>query len=101
VHEKRTAKNDDDMKKTSSEDLDDDLRPHYDFDFKKMKPNRFARMDFEFEDGTRRVLLDADVAATFGSSESVNEVLRSVIRAMRTAGSKAKSPAKTAKRRAS
>ena len=89
------------MKKTSSEALDDDLRPHYDFDYKKMKPNRFARMDFEFEDGTRRVLLDADVAATFGSSESVNEVLRSVIRAMRSAGSKVKPPAKSAKRRAS
>jgi hypothetical protein len=95
------VKNDDDMKKTSSEDLDDDLRPHYDFDYKKMKPNRFARMDYEFEDGTKRVLLDPDVAATFGSSESVNDVLRSVIKAMRTAGSKAKPPAKSGKHRAS
>ena len=23
-------------------DLDDDLRPHYDFNYSKMKPNRFA-----------------------------------------------------------
>ena len=23
-------------------DLDDDLRPHYEFDYTKMKPNRFA-----------------------------------------------------------
>ncbi len=30
------------MKKKPSEDLDDDLRPHYDFDYGKMKPNRFA-----------------------------------------------------------
>ena len=99
--DKQTAKNDDDMKKTSSNDLDDDLRPHYDFDYKKMKPNRFARVDFEFDDGTRRVLLDADVAATFESSQAVNEVLRSVIRAMRTAGTKVKTPAKATKRRAS
>ena len=28
------------MEKTTDED---DLRPHYDFDYAKMKPNRFAR----------------------------------------------------------
>jgi hypothetical protein len=28
------------MKKAS--DLDDDLRPYYEFDYSKMKPNRFA-----------------------------------------------------------
>jgi hypothetical protein len=29
------------MEKTTDED---DLRPHYDFDYTKMKPNRFARV---------------------------------------------------------
>jgi hypothetical protein len=99
VREKRTATNDADMKKTP-EEPEDDLRPHYDFDYKKSKPNRFAKMDFEFEDGTRRVLLDPDVAKAFDSSESVNAVLRAAIRAMRNAGGKAKSSAKTTKRRA-
>jgi hypothetical protein len=32
------------MKKTTAEDLTDDLRPHYDFDYSKMKRNRFAGM---------------------------------------------------------
>jgi hypothetical protein len=32
------------MKEKTSEDLDDDLRPHYDFDYTKMKRNRFAGM---------------------------------------------------------
>ena len=32
------------MKKKTIEDLTDDLRPHYDFDYSKMKRNRFAGM---------------------------------------------------------
>ena len=28
---------------------EDDLRPHYDFDYSKMKPNRFAGMDLKFK----------------------------------------------------
>jgi hypothetical protein len=32
------------MKKTTAEDLTDDLRPHYDFDYTRMKRNRFAGM---------------------------------------------------------
>ncbi len=100
------------MKKTSSDpdpelDLDDDLRPHYDFDFKNMKPNRFAGMDLKFK-GRPPIVLDADVAEVFDSPEAVNTVLRSVIKAMRTSavGGKAKKARATAppiatKRRAS
>jgi hypothetical protein len=67
------------MKKTSAE-LEDDLRPHYDFDFKKMKPNRFAS---RIKRGrVRAVVLDPDVAQVFESSEQVNSLLRSVISAM-------------------
>jgi hypothetical protein len=78
-----TKKNEPAMKKMSYDDLDDDLRPHYDFDFKSMKPNRFAGTDLKFK-GRRALLLDADVAEVF-SPEDVNTVLRSVIKAMRTA----------------
>ena len=76
------------MKKKTSEP--DDLRAEYPKDFfKSMKPNRFAGKD------PRRVTLDADVAEVFDSSESVNAVLRSTIKAMRSAGAKAtKAPAK-------
>ncbi|HUR83656.1 MAG TPA: hypothetical protein VM733_23075 [Thermoanaerobaculia bacterium] len=58
-----------------------------------------GRMDFQFDDGKRRVVLDADVAEAFEDSAAVNNVLRSVIRAMRTAGTKNKKT--PAKRRAS
>jgi hypothetical protein len=96
------------MKKTSSDpDLDDDLRPHYDFDFKNMKPNRFPGMDLKFKGA--QIILDADVAEVFDSPEAVNTVLRSVIKAVRTSAVRRKtktagataSPRIAAKRRAS
>jgi len=71
------------MKKKSSDNLDDDLRPHYDFDFSKMKPNRFAGIQLSVP-----IYLDDDMAEVFDSSEAVNTVLRSVIRTMRSAGAK-------------
>jgi hypothetical protein len=49
------------MKKQTA-DLEDDLRPHYDFDYSKMKPNRFAGTDLQ-SNGRRAVVLDEDVAA--------------------------------------
>lgn len=80
------------MKKKSSPDLDDDLRPEYGPElFRNMKPNRFAGMDLKFK-GRRAVLLDEDVAEVF-DQESVNTVLRSAMKAMRTAAAAA--PKKT------
>ena len=55
----------------------DDIRSHYDFDYSKAKPNRFAG---KFSDDTIVVILDSDVALAFPTSESVNEALRSVIK---------------------
>jgi hypothetical protein len=77
------------MKKMSSDDLDDDLRPHYDFDFKNSKPNRFAGMDLKFK-GRPSIILDTDVAEVFDSPEAVNTVLRTVIKAMRTSSATGK-----------
>jgi len=74
------------MKKKTTE-IEDDLRPHYDFDYSKMKPNRFAGMDLQFK-GRRAVLLDEDVAEVF-DQETVNTVLRSAMKAMRTAAASA------------
>jgi len=55
------------------------LRAHYDFDYSKSRPNRFAsRMKPE----SVAVVLDPDVAAVFDSSEAVNQLLRSVIAAI-------------------
>ncbi len=84
------------MKKKVERDSDE-LRPEYPPEFfRNMEPNRFAGKDLHYK---RSVILDADVAEVFDSAESVNTVLRSAIRAMRAAGTKA---AKTpTKRRAS
>ncbi len=54
-------------------DSDDDLKPHYDFDYSKAKPNRFAE---KYNRMTVTVTLDSDVADDFPSAESVNEALR-------------------------
>lgn len=83
------------MKKKSSPDLDDDLRPEYGPElFRNMKPNRFAGMDLKFK-GRRAVLLDEDVAEVF-DQESVNTVLRSAMKAMRTAAAAPKKTRATA-----
>lgn len=59
--------------------IPDELRPHYDFDYSKSRPNRFSS---DFTEGTVAVVLDADVAAVFPSSKAVNSFLRSVISAL-------------------
>ena len=81
------------MKKKTPDN--DDLRAHYDFDYTKMKPNRFAGEKKVYKQTF--IVLDEDVSKVFQSSEDVNVVLRSAIRAMRTAAAKPRVP----KRRAS
>ena len=70
------------MKKTRSNkpaDRAGDMRPQYEFDYNKARPNRFAsRMTVD----TRAVVLDADVAKVFTTPESVNAVLRALIETM-------------------
>jgi len=81
------------MKKTSSKS--DDLRPEYDFDFKRMRPNPYAkRLKGK---SVISIVLDEDVAGVFDSSEAVNDALRSIIRSRH--GSRASHP--SGKRRAS
>ena len=57
----------------------DEMRREYRFDYRKAGPNRFAAM---LRRRTRAVVLDPDVASVFNSSESVNQLLRSVIAAL-------------------
>ena len=88
------------MKKKNSPDSDE-LRPEYGPElFRKMKPNRFAGAELTFK-GRRAVYLDADVAEVFDTPEAVNTVLRSAIRAMRTATPKTSAKTVRAKGRAS
>ena len=60
---------------------DDDMRPHYDFDYSKSKPNRFAE---KYNKMVRHVGLAADVADEFPTEDSVNDALRDYIRITRT-----------------
>jgi hypothetical protein len=71
------------MKKTSpskrSRPTQGEMRREYRFDYRKARPNRFAPL---MKGKTVAVVLDADVASVFHSSESVNSLLRSVISAL-------------------
>jgi hypothetical protein len=57
----------------------EDLLPEYRFDYSKARPNRFAD---RVKRGTRAVVLDPDIAAVFPTAESVNAVLRALIKTM-------------------
>jgi hypothetical protein len=71
------------MKRTnlakSRDTASDDMRPEYDFDYRKARPNRFA--DRVCKDH-RVVILDPDISKVSPTSESVNTVLRALITTM-------------------
>ncbi|HEV7428250.1 MAG TPA: BrnT family toxin [Thermoanaerobaculia bacterium] len=65
-----------DLKKASPKKTSDGMRSEYRFDYSKSKPNRFAS---QIKEGSVVVVLEPDVASVFDNSETVNQVLRSVI----------------------
>ena len=69
------------MKKASRKKADtaDELRPEYDFDYSKARPNPYAA---RLKGRGVAVVLDPDVAEVFPTSESVNTLLRSVVAAV-------------------
>lgn len=56
--------------------IQDEMRAEYRFDDAKARSNRFAD---RMKNGAVAVVLDADIAAVFGSSKAVNAFLCSVI----------------------
>lgn len=68
-------------KTPATPDASDDLRAEYDFDYAKSRPNRFASRT---GGSVVAVVLEPDVAAVFGTSESVNRALRAVIAGLAT-----------------
>ncbi len=56
------------------------MKAHYDFDYRKAKPNRFAA---RLAQERLMVVLDPDIAAIFPTSEAVNEALRVLAAAAR------------------
>lgn len=63
------------LRRTVSRDSDD-LRPEYRFDYSRARPNPYAA---RLKGKAVAVVLDAEVAAAFPTSESVNAALRAVI----------------------
>ena len=55
------------------------MRREYRLDYGKSKPNRFAEMTSQ---GRTVVVLDPDIAEVFTTPESVNNVLRALIKVM-------------------
>ena len=72
------------MKRTrrASASTPDDLRAEYAFDYSQGRQNRFASKQGP---QTVAVILEPDVAQVFGTSRSVNRLLRSVIKAVPSA----------------
>ena len=62
----------------SDDDLEDDMLPEYDLDYSKARRNPNAA---KIKNGLT-VVLDSDVATVFATSESVNNVLRALIKTM-------------------
>jgi hypothetical protein len=61
----------------------DELRPEYQFDYSRSRANRFAE---KLGPQTVAVVLEPDVAEVFGTTQSVNKLLRSVIAAVPQGG---------------
>ncbi len=59
--------------------VSDDMRPEYNFDYRKARPNRFAS---RAKQERLVVILDPDIAEVFTTPESVNKVLRALITTM-------------------
>jgi hypothetical protein len=56
-----------------------EMRSEYRLDYSRARPNRFAS---RIPENSVAVVLDPDVTSVFGTSDSVNALLRSVIKAM-------------------
>ena len=59
----------------------DELAPEYRFDYRKAKPNRFAK---RIRPESIAILLDPDVAQVFETGRAVNDVLRALMTTMPT-----------------
>lgn len=74
------------------------LRPEY--DFRRMKSGVRGKYVRAFRAGTNLILLDADVAEAFPTSEAVNDTLRAALSVASAIGETAKLPNKRLQRSA-
>ena len=76
--------------KTKPTELDDEIRPEY--DFSKMRIVGCGIFRERFRVGTYLALLDRDVREAFPDDESVNQALRVIAKAAREQASKVRKP---------
>ena len=87
------------MKSKTQDELNDDLRPEYDFDFSTAERGRYARR--LKTEGSNLALIEPELAKSFPDSASVNAALRSVVEfAKLSAGLTRRSRGRAAKQRA-
>jgi hypothetical protein len=65
------------MKKEFENEMEDELRPEY--DFARMEGGVRGKYVERYREGTNLVLLEPDVAQAFPNDEAVNEALRLLI----------------------
>lgn len=70
------------MKTQASNNLDDDLRPEYEFDYSKAVRGKYIQT--LLAEGANVIVLDPDVAQSFPDSAAVNDALRSLLKLMRS-----------------
>lgn len=69
--------------KQKTVDLNDDLRPEYDFDYSQAERGRYYQR--LLKDGANIVVLEPDIASAFPDSATVNNALRSLLEVARLA----------------
>ncbi len=70
------------MKKETSPEMDDELRPEYDLQ-QLLKGGVRGKYAEQYREGSNLVLLDPEVARAFPNDEAVNEALRLVLQLSR------------------
>ena len=81
-------------KSMKPEDVQDDLRPEYDFDFSQAVRGKYYK---QYMESSNVVVLEPDVAAAFHNAEAVNQALRAMLKfaeqtSRLTAGEEASEP---------
>jgi hypothetical protein len=59
------------------DDMQDELRPEYDFDFSKAVRGKYYK---QYTESSNVVVLEPDVAAAFQNAEAVNQALRAMLK---------------------
>lgn len=85
--------------KKQTVDLEDDLRPEYDFDFAKGERGRYYKR--LLAEGANVIVLEPEIAEAFPDSAAVNNALRSLLELARTSADLSRRARKRAPTRSS